>query len=114
MIKVYIASPYTLGDQARNVYESLEVGNQLIELGFCPFCPLLTHFQHMMFPQDYDKWLKLDFEWLKQCDCVLRITGESKGADEEVQLAESLNIPVFYYQNNIINDLIELIQWSKA
>jgi hypothetical protein len=96
MIKVYIASPYTIGDQARNVYISLAVADELIKLGFYPYCPLLTHFQHMMFPQSYDKWLELDFEWLRQCDCLLRLDGESKGADLEVQEAGYNDIPVFY------------------
>jgi hypothetical protein len=96
MIKVYIASPYTIGDQARNVYESLKVANELINDGLCPFCPLLTHFQHMMFPQTYDKWLELDMEWLKQCDILLRLPGESNGADKEEIKAKELNIPVVY------------------
>ena len=102
MIRVYIASPYTIGDQARNVYNSLEVANILIELGLYPFCPLLTHFQHMMFPQSYDKWLELDMEWLKQCTCLLRLPGESKGADLEVQEALDNNLPVFYSINTLL------------
>ena len=61
MIKVYIASPYTLGDVALNVRKQLETSNELINLGYAPFTPLYSHFQHMYFPQDYNVWLKLDF-----------------------------------------------------
>jgi hypothetical protein len=35
-------------------------------------------------------------EWLKSCDCVLRMSGDSPGADKEVMLAEVLAIPVYY------------------
>lgn len=102
MIRVYIASPYTIGDQARNVYKSLEVADQLIKLGLYPYCPLLTHFQHMIFPQSYDTWLELDFEWLRQSTCLLRLEGESKEADLEVEHATENDIPVFYTINELL------------
>jgi hypothetical protein len=96
MIKIYLASPYTNGDTAINIRTQIEVANKLIDLGFCPFLPLLSHFQHMIFPRVYEDWLKLDLEWLEQCDCILRLEGESKGADLEVLYAKEKNIPVFY------------------
>ncbi len=46
-------------------------------------------------PRPYQDWIDLDLEWVKSCDCLLRLDGESKGADMEVALAESLGIPVF-------------------
>ena len=85
MIRVYIASPYTIGDKEENVKNSLKVGNDLINMGFAPFCPLLTHYQDMNFPQSYETWLNLDFEWLMQCNCVLRLPGQSSGADREAE-----------------------------
>ena len=103
MIKVYIASPYTLGDVAINVKMQIDVANQLINYGFAPFVPLLSHFQHLIHPRDYQDWVKLDMEWIASCDVMLRLPGESKGADAEVKLAEQLDIPVFYH----IYDLLE-------
>lgn len=102
MIKVYIASPYTLGNKLENVKRQMECGNILIECGYAPFIPLLTHFQHSEYPQDYETWLKLDFEWIKSCDCLLRLDGESPGADKEVEYAKSLGIPVYYSINKLI------------
>lgn len=96
MVKVYIASPYSSGDQALNVKKSLDVADKLIQEGFAPFAPLLSHFQHMIHPRSYEEWMKLDLEWVSTCDCVLRLHGESSGADREVQHAKLLNIPVFY------------------
>jgi hypothetical protein len=95
MIKVYIASPYTLGDIAVNVKAQIDCADKLITAGYAPFAPLYFHFQHMVHPQPYHVWINLDLEWVKVCDCVLRLPGESKGADNEVAVALSYGIPVF-------------------
>ncbi len=102
MIKVYIASPYTIGDVALNVKKQMDVANELIIHGFAPFVPLYSHFQHMAHPRPYQDWIRLDLEWVKVCDCVLRLEGLSKGADGEVNLAKSLNIPVFYSLDELL------------
>ena len=94
--KVYIASPYTKGDVALNVRKQIDTVDYLISLGFLPFAPLYYHFQHMVHPRPYEDWLSIDLEWVEVCDCVLRLTGESEGANKEVELAEKLGIPVFY------------------
>jgi len=96
MKRVYIASPYTKGDTAANVRRSIDAFNQLIELGFVPFSPLLSHFIEMIHPMSWEKWLEWDFAWLDQCDYILRLAGESKGADMEVARAIGLGKPVFY------------------
>ena len=96
MIKVYIASPYTLGDVAVNVKIQLDTADELMNKGFAPFAPLYSHFQHMAHPRPYEDWVKIDLEWVKVCDCLLRLDGERKGADGEVNYAKELGLPVFY------------------
>lgn len=103
MIKVYIASPYTLGDVAVNVKVQMDCANKLMDLGFAPFVPLYSHFQHMAHPRPYEDWIRLDKEWVLACDAVLRLDGKSSGADGEVELAKSNNIPVFYYIEELVN-----------
>lgn len=49
----------------------------------------------MMFPRPYEFWLDLDNQFLPFCEGLLRLAGSSSGADKEVQLAKTLNIPVF-------------------
>ena len=49
----------------------------------------------MLFPRPYEFWLELDNEFLPFCSGLLRLPGESSGADKEVQLARTLRIPVF-------------------
>jgi hypothetical protein len=94
LVTVYIASPYTVGDTCVNVKRQLDTAHILIDKGFCPVVPLLSHYLHIHRPRDYEDWMKLDFEWLSRCDVVLRLPGESSGADREVQRARELEIPV--------------------
>ena len=102
MIKVYIASPYTLGDVAVNVKNQIDTADKLIEFGFAPFVPLYSHFQHMAHPQPYQIWTKLDLEWVEVCDILLRLPGESSGADNEVEFAKQLGIPIAYSIEDIL------------
>jgi len=96
MLVVYIASPYTKGDVAVNVKVQFDTADYLMDNDICPIVPLFTHFQHLHKPRNYEDWMKIDEEKVKRCDALLRLPGESSGADREVELAKSLNIPVFF------------------
>ena len=96
MKRIFISGPYTKGDVAMNVKKAMDITNEVINKGFAPYCPHLTHFLHMNNFQPYEKWLDLDLEYLKVCDAILRFEGESYGADKEVEFAIKLNIPVYY------------------
>jgi hypothetical protein len=99
MKTVYIASPYTkpAGNEQENVDKSFDVAIQLIELGYAPYAPLYSHYLHLRKPQPYDVWMRIDVEYLlRSADCLLRLPGESSGADEEVKLAIENDIPAFY------------------
>lgn len=102
MIKVYIAGPYTKGDVALNVRAAYIAADQIANAGGAPFVPHHTHFWHMMFPRPYEEWLKLDLAFLPVCDCVLRLPGESSGADGEVAKAIELGLPIFYTLDGVI------------
>jgi hypothetical protein len=78
---VYVASPYTKGDVAVNVRNNIEAADRLAVAGFAPFVPLLTHFWHLLFPHPYEFWCKQDMDWLERCDAIVRLPGESSGAD---------------------------------
>jgi hypothetical protein len=104
MIKVYIASPYlTSGDVNENVIQHLKAGKELIDAGFAPYAPLLNHFFNMLYPQTEEKWLELDLEYLSICNCLLRLEGESKGADIEVECAVRKGMEVFHTVQEVIN-----------
>jgi len=93
--RIYIASPYT-GNKEVGVQRQLSMTDKLMNLGFAPFVPLLTHYQDLVHPRPYDDWMELDETWLLACHGVLRLDGESEGADREVALAKERGIPVFY------------------
>lgn len=103
MVKVYIASPYTKGDVAVNVKRQIDCAEELMNLGFLTFVPLYFHFQHMAHPRPYDYWTKVDLEWIRVCNVVLRLEGESEGADKEVEFAKSIGVEVVYNIEELIN-----------
>jgi hypothetical protein len=95
--KVYIASPYSNGDQIINAKAQYDVFNKIIHTKkLIPFAPLWATFQHFVYPLPYEMWLEWDFEWVKACDCVLRLPGVSSGADAEVKTALDNGKLVFY------------------
>jgi len=95
-MRVYIAGPYTKGDVALNVRAAIDASHELMNMGYAPFVPHFSHFQHMIHPREYEDWLTYDFVWVRQCEALVRLPGESADADREVELAKELGIPVFY------------------
>ncbi len=47
---IYIAGPYTLGDVAVNVRNAMMAGLDLMNMGFIPFVPHLSHWLHLLVP----------------------------------------------------------------
>jgi hypothetical protein len=39
---------------------------------------------------------------LQHCDAVLRVPGESKGADQDVRIAHERGLPVYYHVEDIV------------
>ena len=112
--KIYVAGPYTKGDVAVNVQTALAVGTLLLNEGFNPFIPHLSHFWHLVYHQPYEKWLEYDMVWLRECDAVVRIYGESNGADKEVDEAIRLNkFVIFLPETNYLNSLSNTIKELK-
>lgn len=101
---VYIASPYT-GDEESNTAFQIMVADRLVRLGFIPIWPLASHYWNLHYPHDYEYWMYLDFEYIKRCDALLRVGGNSDGADREVEFAKSIGIPVFCTYS-------ELVSWN--
>jgi hypothetical protein len=97
MKTVYIIAPYTKGDQARNVRDSMILYENLVFQDYAPYNPLLSHFQEIYSPQPYERWMFLDEEWLRRCDIVVRIEGESEGGDREELLAKELGKPFYVF-----------------
>jgi len=99
---IYIAGPYTKGDVAANVKAAIDAADQIIELGHTPYIPHLTHFWHLVSPHPYEFWLAYDMVWLDKCDALLRLPGESSGADKEMEHAtDVMQIPIYHFISEV-------------
>lgn len=100
---IYISGPISRGDLGVNVRNAVCAANNLITLGFAPYIPhLQSVFWALLDPptgaemvDSYGVWLRLDYAVILRSDAVLRIPGESKGGDAEVEFAHTHMVPVF-------------------
>ena len=93
---IYVSGPYS-SDPAQGIQDAVDIANGLWdEFGLIPFVPHLTHLWHLVSPRDYEFWIQYDLEWVKKCDAVFRIEGDSPGADREVAFAKQLGKPIFH------------------
>jgi hypothetical protein len=99
---VYIASPYSNGDPEANVRRQIDAAETLMLYGFCPVVPLYSHYHNLIYQHPYYEWMAIDFAKLEKCDAVLRLPGESAGADEECERAKVLKIPIYYSLSRLV------------
>lgn len=94
-VRVYVAGPYTNPDPVVNTRAAIQAGDVLLRHGFVPFVPHLTLLFHLVCPRPYEDWLALDNAWIETCHAMIRLPGQSSGADKEVALAKNLGMPIF-------------------
>lgn len=116
---IYIAGPIRRGDIWHNVGQADDAMLDLMKSGFSVINPMLSCWAgaasaeveagfvykkaephplaHGGFRElGAEPWLTMDLELVKRSDAVLRLPGDSSGADGETAHAESLGIPVFH------------------
>ncbi len=113
-MKVYVAGPMRIGDQARNIRNGIDAAQNLLELGFAPYLPHLTYFWDLIWPNELKEWLKLDFRFLSACDLLLRLPGASEGADREVDYARQLGIPVCHSPSEVLRERDKILASRRA
>jgi len=107
---VYLAGPITLGDPEDNAAQADRAMAALMSLGVAVINPMLTMWAgaastggvtprpeaHGVFASfSHETWVRTSLALVSRCDAVVRLPGESKGADAEVEHARQLGIPVF-------------------
>lgn len=112
-IMVYIACPYTKGDLGANVHRANAEWDALFDLGLTPVNPLWTHYQHLHRPRPYQDWMDYDEEVVRRCDAMLRLSGESSGADREVNQFRSLGKPVFFSREALAAWAFQKPLWTR-
>jgi nucleoside 2-deoxyribosyltransferase len=93
-MKIYIAAPYA-GDN-KNTEIACDFADAISRIGHYPYVPHLTMNWHRLPRRPREYWLEVDRVWLRSCDAVFRVVGDSPGADAEVAYAQQLGIPVYY------------------
>ena len=99
---VYIAGPYrntTEEGKKENIWHAIRIACRLAELGWYPLCPHANTANFDVYtdlPDDF--WIDMGLEMLKRCDAVFMLRGwqSSVGSLKEHELAEKLNIPIYY------------------
>jgi nucleoside 2-deoxyribosyltransferase len=104
-IHVYLAGPIS-SDPMGGTRAAVLAAAELDDRGFACFVPHRSVLDQMIKPREYESWMRVDFAWLARCDALLRLPGESSGADREMVEAERLGIPVFQSR-------AALLEWAK-
>lgn len=94
--RVYLSGPITLGDKAHNLKQATDAAKALILAGFSPLCPHLSMLYEWEAEVPHATWIDIDLPWVLVSDAVLRLPGQSKGADAECEFAFECDIPVFH------------------
>lgn len=92
---VYIAGPYAKPDPVLNTREACLVADRVVDLGAAVIVPHLSLLWHAISPQPVDTWYARDLDVLRHCHALVRIPGESTGADDEVDEACRLGLQIF-------------------
>jgi hypothetical protein len=109
-MRIYIAQPISKGDANKNFYVGNETQVRLIKAGHACFHPGLSVCNFGAQRQlTWHDWLHTqDIPWLLCADLVLRLPGESKGADLETETAREHGIRVVdYWYFPFLADLFE-------
>jgi hypothetical protein len=86
----------TKGSVYDNMNQAINAADWLMALGHHPYLPHLTLFWNLISHHTWEEWLRLDEAWLMVCDCLVRLPGESRGADREVLFCQEHGIPVYF------------------
>ena len=100
--RLYLSTPITLGNRTMNFATACNTQTELMRLGFAVLNPALSGQHPDAWNIPHDTWMENDYPWVAVADVVLRLPGESKGADMETRFAESLGIPVIHRYHDLL------------
>ena len=116
---IYVAGPISRGDLRANVRQACEAGVRLMKAGLAAHVPHLTCFMGQVYdgagavpevlPRGtvIEDWYGMSLIEVRRCDAVLRLPGESHGADLEAAEMRRLGKPVFH-------SVEEVITWANS
>lgn len=112
---IYVAGPIT-DDPWGCVRKAIKVGMELRDLGAVPYLPQLSVLHEMIEPLSHAEWMRDDLEILARCDGIIRLPGESVGADMEVDEARQLGLPIYFVGSGaaLLDDFVALAKTIAA
>lgn len=105
---VYLAGPITSNPYGC-VRQATEAATLLRDAGVVCFLPQLSVIHQIVSPQPYEDWMTYDFDIIRHCDAVVRLPGESLGADREVVFAREIGVMVWGFPE----DLAMIRDWAE-
>lgn len=93
-MRVYIAGPIAR-DPLGGTRAAILAASRLVDAGHAPYVPHLSVLWEIVSPRPYEDWIALGLAWVGQCEALIRLPGESPGADREVAEARRLGLPVY-------------------
>lgn len=133
--RVYIAGPISRGDLAHNINQGTAAFVALAKAGFAPWCPMWSCYakpcEMIVWPHGelevmchatamgndemvHADWLGVDLPWVECSHAVLRLPGESTGADMETAHAAKHGIPVFESVEELVRFFTEQTEEQAA
>lgn len=103
-LKVYVSGPISNGGSRTDeasidswCHLAASAAQELIEKGFAVLWPHGTVWMERLtgIKNHHGVWIENDLPWVLSADAVLRIPGDSTGADAECEAARNAGIPVF-------------------
>lgn len=90
-----MSGPITKGNRSWNFYQAAEAQRMLLDAGYAVLNPMLSMAHMDGHNISWETWIASDLAFIEVCDLIVRLPGESKGADLEVAHAIERGIPVF-------------------
>lgn len=110
---IYLACPMTIGGFDFNTRKCLEIADRLMVKGYCPIPPVLSFLWGVYSPKSHEDWLQHDFSLIRVSDGVLRIKGDSEGADREMDFAVRHDVPVFLSEYELYSEMSPNIEENE-
>lgn len=94
---VYVAGPMTRGPTTTHLRNAYAAARHLLLAGHFPSLPQFWfNYEIVHGPTDITLYMRMDLAWIERCDIVLRLPGESVGADMETAYARKIGKPIYY------------------
>ena len=104
---IFVSAPLGADDDGRpaRIRAALDAAEVLARVGLLPFVPHLWHHWDKAHPAPYETWIRRCLAMLTGCDVLLRLDGESPGADRETAAALAIGMPVYRSITALILDV---------